>query len=97
TFSSSKDYGYRDQITRAAISIMNNIAEGHERSSKKDFARFLTISKGSAGEVRSLLYVALDLNYIDDVKFNQLLDHSISISKQLTGFIKYLDTKDHKR
>jgi len=58
------DYGLVDQIRRASVSIMNNIAEGFERGSNRDFVKFLFISRGSAGEVRSLLYVALDQNYI---------------------------------
>lgn len=59
-----KDYGFRDQIQRAGISIMNNIAEGFERNSDADFARFLNIAKGSAGEVRSMFYSAEDLGYV---------------------------------
>lgn len=55
------DYGFKDQIQRASVSIINNIAEGFERDNNKEFIRFLTFSKGSAGEVRSLLYVAKDL------------------------------------
>ena len=61
----SKDYGFKDQIQRAAISIMNNIAEGFERDSNTEFIRFLIYSKGSAGEVRSMLYIAKDLEYIN--------------------------------
>lgn len=57
-FSSIHDFSFRDQITRASLSIMNNIAEGHERDSKKEFARFLKIAKGSCGEVRSMLLIA---------------------------------------
>jgi len=57
----SKDYGLKDQIQRASVSIMTNIAEGFERDNNKEFIRFLLYSKGSAGEVRSLLYVAKDL------------------------------------
>jgi four helix bundle protein len=94
TFSKLKDYGFKDQICRAAISVINNIAEGHERSSNKEFIRFLTIAKGSSGEVRSMLYVASDLNYIDKEKFELLLQKCKSISKQLGGFIKYLEMKE---
>jgi four helix bundle protein len=59
-----KDFGLKDQIQRAAVSIINNIAEGFERNNNKEFVVFLKYSKGSAGEIRSMLYVALDLNYI---------------------------------
>jgi len=60
----NKDYGLKDQIQRAAVSIINNIAEGFERDNNKEFIKSLGYSKGSAGEIRSMLYVALDLNYI---------------------------------
>ena len=66
-FAASKDYSFRDQIQRASISVMNNIAEGFERGTKKDFARFLDQAKGSAGEVRSMLYAAEDLSYLTAV------------------------------
>jgi four helix bundle protein len=59
-----KDYAFRDQIQRAATSVMNNIAEGFERRTKKDFAHFLDLAKGSAGEVRSMLYLGEDRNYL---------------------------------
>jgi len=59
-----KDYAFRDQIQRAATSVMNNISEGFERRTKKDFAHFLDVAKGSAGEVRSMLYLGEDRNFI---------------------------------
>ncbi len=65
----SKDYGFKDQIQRAAVSVMNNIAEGFERGSNKDFAKFLFIARGSVGEVRSMLYLALDQKYITEQQF----------------------------
>lgn len=85
-----KDYGLRDQIQRSSVSIMSNIAEGYERTSHKDFMLFLAYARGSVGEVRSQLYIALDLQYIDQTQFRRLYDHCVSISKQLTSFLKYL-------
>ncbi|MEQ1841093.1 MAG: four helix bundle protein, partial [Verrucomicrobiales bacterium] len=61
---SERDFGFRDQIQRAGVSVMNNIAEGFERRSKPDFARFLDLAKGSCGEVRSMLHLAEDLSYL---------------------------------
>lgn len=65
-FEQNRDYGFRDQIQRAGISIMNNISEGFERNSDAEFARFLNIAKGSAGEVRSMYYSAEDLHYVGE-------------------------------
>ena len=89
-FKFCKDFSFKDQILRAAVSIMNNIAEGFEKMSNKDFKKFLYISKGSCGEVRSMLYLAKELNYIDLNSFNELYNQSIEISKLLAGFIKSL-------
>lgn len=89
-FRSNNDYSFRDQIKRAAVSIMNNIAEGFERGSKKELKRFLYISKASCGEVRSMLYLAFDLNYISQETFRKLHNHATEISKILSGFIKTL-------
>jgi four helix bundle protein len=94
-FTDLKDFSFRDQITRAAVSIMNNIAEGHERSSEKEFARFSKIAKGSCGEVRSMIIIANDLNYISIEQKNDLIQKCYSISKQLAGFIKYLNSKNN--
>ena len=88
-----KDYGFRDQVQRASVSIMNNIAEGFERNSDAEFARFLTIAKGSCGEVRSLLYTAQDLKYISDKDAEKLRDVSISISKGIYTLTKHLKNK----
>ena len=68
----AKDYGLRDQIQRASVSIMANIAEGFGRHSDKEFANFLNMAHGSAAEVQSHLYVALDLKYIDQETFSKL-------------------------
>lgn len=86
----ARDFGLRDQIRRAAISTMSNIAEGFERGSDKDFARFLYIAKGSAGEVRSQLYAAVDLGYLQEGKAKETIDLVQVVSRRLSGFIKYL-------
>ncbi len=85
-----KDYGFRDQIQRASVSVMNNIAEGFERNSNKEFIRFLDFSKSSCGEVRSMSYIAKDLNYINDSKFTKLNEHCISLSKSIASLIRHL-------
>lgn len=86
----SRDFGLRDQIQRAAVSIMSNIAEGFEHSTNKELIRFLFIAKASAGEVRSQLYVVLDLGYIKKEVFEKLNNDLLSVSRQISGFIKYL-------
>ncbi len=85
----SKDYGLRDQIRRASISISSNIAEGCERQTTKEFVRFLFIAKASAGEVRSQLYLALDLNYVTEERFEEIKEKVNEVSKLLSGSIKY--------
>ncbi len=86
----SQDFGLRDQIRRASVSVMSNIAEGFERGSKKEFARFLRIAKGSSGEVRSQLYVALELGYVDSHEFSTMRARAEDVSRALSGFISYL-------
>ena len=90
-----KDFRFRDQIRAAVISTMSNIAEGFERDGKKEFLQFLSIAKGSAGEVRSQLYVALDIGYIDSEKFKELYQLTLEISRLLSGFIRYLQETQH--
>jgi four helix bundle protein len=85
-----KDYGLKDQIQRAAVSIMNNISEGFERDNNKEFRNFLTYAKGSAGEVRSMLYVALDLSYINKKEFETNYEKAVKIITQISNFRKYL-------
>lgn len=89
-FKLSRDFSFRDQIQKASVSIMNNIAEGYERKGDRELARFLFIAKGSCGEVRSMLYLALDLGYINKVSFETMYAQSLEISKILSGFIKQL-------
>lgn len=85
----------RNQIRRAAISITSNIAEGFERDSRPAFLHFLSIAKGSAGEVRNQLYVALDEGYIDRSTFEQLYELALSTIKQIQGLINYLDASSN--
>jgi four helix bundle protein len=89
-FSDKRDFGFKDQIQRAAVSVMNNIAEGFERKSDNEFKHFLFVAKGSCGEVRSMLYLAKDLNYISEKDFIMLHKKSEEISKILSGLIKTL-------
>lgn len=89
-FDNSKDFGFKDQIKRASVSIMNNIAEGYERKGNKEFKKFLYIAKGSSSEVRSMLYLALEFNYIKQNEFEELYKLSVEISKMLSGLIKTL-------
>ena len=89
-FSQNKDYGFKDQIQRAAVSVMNNIAEGFERNTNKEFRHFLYIAKGSCGEVRSMLYLAEELEYTTPTKTMALHNKDTEISKMLSGFIKTL-------
>ncbi|MEI6071069.1 MAG: four helix bundle protein [Verrucomicrobiae bacterium] len=86
----TRDYSFRDQIQRATLSVMNNIAEGFERKTRKDFAHFLDLAKGSAGEVRSMLYAAQDLRYIEPnqadafrLRFEQLATSIGSLASRL--------------
>jgi len=90
----AKDYGLRDQIRRSIISVSSNIAEGFERETSKEFKRFLYVAKASIGEVRSQLYLSVDLNYISKDKFEELYENATDISKMLSGLIKYLNNLD---
>jgi len=92
----AKDYGLRDQIRRAAVSIMSNIAEGFERGGDKEFGQFIAQAKGSSAEVRAQLYVALDQGYIDKPTFERLAELSIHINRMLAGLMKYLRSSEFK-
>ena len=89
-FKEVRDYSFCDQIKRAAVSISNNISEGAERQTAPDFARFLDISKGSAGEVRSMYHLAVKLGFVNSSTAKSRCEQCESISRQLAGFAKYL-------
>jgi four helix bundle protein len=86
----ARDFGLKDQIQRAAVSTMANIAEGFERGGDKEFAQFLSTSKGSCGEVKSHLYVALDQGYILPTTFDTLYASADEVGRLVFGFMNYL-------
>ena len=86
----SKDFGLSDQIRRASLSVMLNIAEGYARRTNKEFAQFLFHAHGSVAEIQSGLYVALDLQYISQETFNDLYQRCEEVSKMISGLIRYL-------
>ena len=88
----AKDFGLRNQIQRASVSIMSNIAEGFESRTKAQFLDYLGHAKASAGEVRCQLYIALDLRYVSQEDFNQVFDLADKASRQIYRFMNYLET-----
>ena len=86
----SKDWGFRDQLQRAAISIPANIAEGYERGSRKEYIQFVMIAKGSVGELRCLLRLAFRLEYIDRISADRLIEDAMEISRMLKGLASSL-------
>ena len=92
----ARDFGLRDQIRRAAVSVLSNIAEGFERDGNKELRQFLTVAKGSAGEVKAQLYVALDAGFIDQEQFSRLCSMATEVGKLMGGFIRYLGSSGYK-
>lgn len=86
----SKDFALRDQVRRASISVMSNVAEGFERGGDNEFIQFLSTAKGSCGEVRCQLYVALDEAYLNQIEFRQLHGLCEEVSRMISGFMTYL-------
>jgi len=95
-FRDNKDFRFKNQICSAAVSISNNIAEGFDRSSAKDFIRFLYIALASSSEVKSMLYLAIRLNYISQIEFEKLKTINIEISKIINGLIKSIRISNRK-
>ena len=90
----TRDYALRDQIRRAAISITSNIAEGFDRGGNREFVQFLAIARGSASELKSQLYTALDAGYVDQKEFAELYQLAHSVVLLIGGFIKYLQQSE---
>jgi len=86
----SKDFGLRDQIRRSAVSIPSNISEGKERETVKELIRYLYIAKGSAGELRTQLYIAHSIGFLDIYQHNSLSERATTLSKQIGSFIRKL-------
>ena len=92
----ARDFGLRDQIRRASVSSMSNIAEGFERGGNREFVQFLSNAKGSVGEVRSQLYVALDAGFVSRKKFDELYVHTTDTSRPIGGFMRYLQQSKYR-
>jgi four helix bundle protein len=93
----ARDFGLRDQMRRASVSVMSNIAEGFESQTQALFIRFLGHAKGSAGELRAQLYIALEQGYITNEEFDSVFSLAELCSKQLTRFIQYLESQPNSR
>ena len=87
SLSGCKDFGFRDQVTRSGLSIPSNIAEGSERNSKKDFILFLQYAKCSCGELRTQIYIGIEIGYIEQNRGTLWLNETRELSAMLVGFI----------
>jgi four helix bundle protein len=92
----SKDFSFKNQIMRAAVSVPSNIAEGFERDGKNEFINFLSIAKGSLGELKTQIYLALDFGYISEEQFKGIYAEIAGISAMIGKLMKYLRSSDIK-
>ena len=92
----ARDFGLRDQVRRASVSIMSNIAEGFGRGGNKEFIQFLSTAKGSTSEVQAQLYVALDAGYINQDQFQKLYSETEATARMIAGLLRYLQNSDFK-
>ena len=90
---SCTDWGFRDQITRSALSVPCNIAEGYERNSEREFCRFLRIAKGSCGELRTQLYIAIDVGLMGEQTASKHLQEAVELSRMIQGMIKRVESQ----
>ncbi len=93
----SRDFGLRDQIRRASVSVMSNIAEGFESRTDVQFIHFLGMARASAGEVRAQLYAALDQGYMTNDQFKEIYDQADKCARQSAKFITYLESHPRPR
>ena len=93
----SRDFGLKNQIQRASVSVMSNIAEGFESRTQAQFLDYLGHAKASAGEVRCQLYIAIDLKYLTQEQFKQVFDLADKVSRQIARFMDYLETHPQSR
>lgn len=93
----ARDFGLRDQLRRAAVSVMSNIAEGFDRGGNKELIQFLFIAKGSAAEVQAQLYIALDIGYLKQEQFQELYNLAGDTARLIGGFIRYLKANNLKQ
>jgi four helix bundle protein len=93
----SRDFGLRDQIRRASVSVMSNLAEGFERGGRGEFHQFVVIAKGSCAEVRSQLYVVLDIGYITQEKFDQINSLALEVSRIIGGLLASIQKQRDKK
>ena len=92
----SRDYGLKEQMRRAVVSVLSNIAEGFERGGNREFVQYLSLAKGSVGEVKAQLYVALDAGYLEEVTFATLYDLADETGRLIGGFMRYLSASTYK-
>lgn len=92
----ARDFGLRDQIRRAAVSVMSNIAEGYERNGNREFLQLLSQAKGSIGEIKAQLYVALDVGFISNIDFERLFNDATKVGQLIGCLMKYLTESGFK-